>query len=84
MARPKQYQTRAEKQAAYRSRIVIMDRKRLEQHEKSLLALQKAVWDASERGDEFARKCRDSLIETMLQRMIVAFNEQCPKTSKEV
>lgn len=77
MARPQQYQSAAAKQAAYRLRqtatTVAVDRAALDRLHQRLDALQRAVAEAARRGDPLARRCRAASIDTVLDKLIAAF-----------
>lgn len=77
MARPKQYQSVAAKQAAYRTRqaatTVVVDRTALKRLHERLETLQSAMAEAARRGDPLASQCRAASIDTMLDNLIVAF-----------
>jgi len=69
MPRSRQYASAAHKQAAYRARQEANAGK-LREH---LYQLEKAVWEAADRGDELARSCASGSFEQMLQRLAQAF-----------
>lgn len=69
MGRPKKYATAAERQAAHRERKETKDGDLVTQ----LYNLERAVWEASYRGDPLALACRSSSLPTMLERLQVAF-----------
>jgi hypothetical protein len=69
MPRTRQYQTRAEKQAAYRQREQGKD----DALYARLYALERAVWAAGDAGDPVALACRSTTIEAMLSRLIAHF-----------
>lgn len=77
MARPQQYQSAAAKQAAYRLRqtatTVVIDRAALDRLHKRLDTLQSALAEAARRGDPLALRCRAVSIDTMLDKLITAF-----------
>lgn len=77
MARPSQYQNAAAKQAAYRARqaatTVAVDRVALDRLHQRLETLQSEMAEAARRGDSLARQCRAASIDTMLDKLIVAF-----------
>ena len=77
MARPQHYQSAAAKQAAYRLRqaatTVAVDRAALARLHERLDILQTALADAAGRGDPLARRCRAASIDTMLDKLIAAF-----------
>ena len=83
MPRPKQYGSAADKQAAYRARLeastVLVDRVALERLHQRLDQLQVAVGSAARAGDPFAQRCRANSVETMLEKLVAAFQEAvCP------
>jgi hypothetical protein len=84
MGRPKQYASAAEKQAAYRARLdattLLVERAALERLHQRLDALQQAIRAAAAQGDAFARQCTAVSTETMLEKLIVAFNALTQKT----
>jgi len=77
MARPQQYQSAAAKQAAYRLRraatTVAVDRGALDRLHKRLDTLQTALAEAARHGDPLACRCRAASIDTMLDKLIAAF-----------
>lgn len=77
MGRRRQYATAAERQRAYRERQEAewaqVDRRALEQMNGRLDRLQEAVFRAAAAGDEAARACRASSVDTMLERLIRHF-----------
>lgn len=77
MPRPQQYQSAAAKQAAYRLRqratTVAVDRAALDRLHQRLDTLQSVLAEAARRGDPLARRCRAASIDTMLDKLIVAF-----------
>jgi len=79
LARPKQYASAAQKQAAYRARLeastVLVDRSALERLHERLNRLQAAIGSAAGAGDPFARRCHAASIETMLDKLAAAFQE---------
>ena len=81
MGRSKEYQSSAEKQAAYRARLakdtVVIDRRVLDAFNRDLEELREAVYQAECRGDEFARRCRAKSVQSMIHKMIDMFNERC-------
>lgn len=80
MARPKQYASSADKQAAYRSRVdatrVVVDRVALDNLHERLERLQGAIGCAARNGVPFATRCYAASIETMLDKLVVAFTEE--------
>ena len=80
MARPRQYSSAAAKQAAYRQRLVattaVVDRRALEQLQARLERLQGAIYEAAQQGDTLARQCHAASVETMLDKLIVAFQHR--------
>ena len=77
MARPRQYQSAAAKQAAYRLRqranTVTVDRAALDRLHQRLDILQSAVAEAARHGDPLARRCRAASIDTLLDKLTAAF-----------
>jgi hypothetical protein len=71
MPRTRQYQTQAEKQAAYRQR----ESKKDDALYARLYALERAVWEASERGEPVALACRATTLTAMLDRLIAHFED---------
>jgi hypothetical protein len=69
MPRTRQYQTQAEKQAAYRQRESGKD----DALYGRLYALERALWAAGDAGDALALTCRSTTIEAMLSRLIAHF-----------
>jgi hypothetical protein len=69
MPRTRQYQTQAEKQAAYRQREQGKD----DTLYARLYALERAVWAAGDAGDPVALACRATTLEAMLERLIAHF-----------
>ena len=80
MARPKQYASAAEKQAAYRARVgattAIVDRSALDRLHQRLDQLQAAIGSAARAGDPFARRCHAVSVETMLDKLVTAFQQE--------
>jgi hypothetical protein len=89
MARSKVYASAAEKQAAYRARLdattAMVDRAALDRLHQRLEQLQAAIGSAARSGDPFARRCRTVSVETMLDKLIAAFQEEACRhaTGKE-
>ncbi len=85
MARPKQYASSADKQAAYRSRVdatrVVVDRVALDSLHERLERLQVAIGFAARNGVPFATRCRAGSIDSMLDKLIVAFLEEASPPS---
>ena len=79
MGRPRQYESDAERQRAFRQRqratIAQVDRRALERLHGQLDRLQAALWAAAAAGDVTARACQAAGIETMLDRLIAHFRE---------
>jgi hypothetical protein len=79
MGRPRQYQSDAERQRAFRQRqratIAQVDRRALERLHGQLDRLQAALWAAAAAGDAAARACQAAGIDTMLDRLVAHFNE---------
>jgi hypothetical protein len=77
MARPQQHQSAAAKQAAYRARqtatTVLVDRDAWDRLHQRLETLQTEMAEAARRGDPLARRCRAASIDTMLDKLIAAF-----------
>jgi hypothetical protein len=71
MPRTRQYQTQAEKQAAYRKREQGKD----DAPSARLYALERAVWAAGDAGDALALACRATTLEAMLSRLIANFED---------
>ena len=69
MGRPKKYATSADRQAAHRERKETQDG----DLRTLLYDLERAVWEASYRGDPLALACRSSSLPTMLERLQIAF-----------
>ena len=80
MARPKVYASAAEKQAAYRARVdtttALVDRRALDRLHQRLNQLQAAIDSAARAGDPFARRCRAISVETTLDKLVTAFEQQ--------
>jgi hypothetical protein len=80
MGRPRRYGSGAERQRAYRERQEAVwtqvDRRALEQMNGRLEQLQEAVYRAAAAGDETARACRASSVETVLERLIRHFESR--------
>jgi hypothetical protein len=78
MGRPRRYESGAQRQRAYRERQeetwAQVDRGALQQMNGRLDQLQDAVFRAAAAGDETARACRASSVETMLERLIRHFD----------
>jgi hypothetical protein len=81
MARPRQYQSNAERQRAYRRRqettLARVDRRALDRLHERLDQLQAAVAGAARRGDEVARACRAASVETTLEKLTRYFQHCC-------
>ena len=69
MPRQRQYESDADRQAAHRARKQDADARLLS----ALHQLNSALWDAGDRGDALALACRSTFTETMLKRLIQAF-----------
>jgi hypothetical protein len=84
MGRPRQYQSDAERQRAYRQRehatIARVDRAALDRLHRRLDQLQAALWAAAAAGDETARACQAAGIETMLERLTAHFAQRAGRT----
>ena len=80
MARPRRYASAAEKQAAYRARLqagtATVDREALERLYQRLDRLQGAIAAAARAGDPLARRCRAGSVDTTLDMLIAAFEEE--------
>ena len=80
MARSKVYASAAEKQAAYRARLdattALVDRAALDRLHQRLEQLQAAIGSAARSGDPFARRCRAISIDTMLDKLVAAFQQE--------
>lgn len=70
MPRRRKYENDADRQAAHRARKQDGDARLLF----ALCQLNTALWDAGDRGDALAFTCRSTSSETMLQRLIQAFD----------
>lgn len=83
MARPKLYNSPAQKQAAYRARrqesMAVVDRQALECLHRRLEALQQAVSAAARRGDPLAQCCCAGSVDTMLEKVTAAFQKRAEK-----
>jgi hypothetical protein len=79
MGRPKQYESQALRQKAYRERLakecVWVERWAWEFQCQHIERLQAAVSGAAERGDPLAKRCRSLCPDTVLERLVVAFEE---------
>jgi hypothetical protein len=83
MGRPRQYDSDAERQRAFREReratIARVDRRALDRLHGRLDELQAALWRAAA-GDETARACQAAGIETMLERLTAYFAQRGGRT----
>ncbi len=79
MGRLKQYESEAARQAAHRARSkerwVEVERASFERHNALLEALQRAIVDAAERGNETAQQCSAASVDTMLEKLSKYFEE---------
>lgn len=90
MSRPKQHASAATKQAAYRARLkattAVVDRVALDHLHAQLEKLQGVILQAAQRGDALAQQCQASSMDTLLEKLIAAFEarpampEQAPNT----
>ena len=69
MARPRKYQTDAQRQAAFRQRSLVVDRAGLEELRTLLERFYLATRAAAHHGDVLARSISDGTPETMLRRL---------------
>ncbi len=69
MARPRQYATAAERQAAFRQRSLVVERAGLEELRALLERLQVAARTAASGGDALARSLVGGTPETLLRRL---------------
>ncbi|WP_395091438.1 hypothetical protein [Armatimonas sp.] len=80
MARPREFDCAASKQAAYRARhvakLVSVDRAALAGLHDRLERLQSAIVCAARNGSGFANRCRASSIDSMLDNLIDAFMDE--------
>ncbi len=80
MARPQQHTNAAARQAAYRARMktttVVVDRRALEHLHTKLETLQRVISDSARDGDPLARRCAAASVDTMLDKLIVAFGQK--------
>ena len=80
MARPRQYGSDAEKQAAYRERresaTTTVDKEALGRLHARLATLQTVVSRAADKGDTLAVFCRAASTDTMLDKLIALFQER--------
>jgi hypothetical protein len=80
MARPRKYQTDAERQAAFRQRSLIVDRAGLEELRLLLERFQTAGRAAAREGDDLARSLGGGTPETMLRRLCEHWESVAPAT----
>jgi hypothetical protein len=77
MGRPRQYESPAARQRAFRQRREAewprVNGEALGRLHEQMLRLQAAVGAAAEAGDETARACRAASVETVLERVIQQF-----------
>ena len=80
MGRPRQYNSGAERQRAFRQRQEAttrrVDRGALDGLEGRLNRLQAAMWAAAAAGDETARQCRAAGVETILEKLTRHFADR--------
>jgi hypothetical protein len=76
MSRPQKYATPAARQAAHRLRKEAKEGELLT----ALYRLETALWEAGDRGDALALACRSGSLQSMLERLKVAF-EARPNTA---
>jgi hypothetical protein len=69
MARPRTYQTDAQRQAAFRQRSAIVERAGLEELRALLERFHTATRAAARSGDSLARSISDGTVETTLRRL---------------
>ena len=69
MARPRTYQTDAQRQAAFRQRSAIVERAGLEELRALLERFHTATRAAARSGDNLARSISDGTVETTLRRL---------------
>lgn len=81
MGRPRQYESNAERQRAYRQRqemtLARVDRRALDRLHEQLDQLHTAVAEAARAGDQVARACRAGSVATMLERLTRHFQHCC-------
>jgi hypothetical protein len=81
MARPRQYESNAERQRAYRQRqettLARVDRRALDRLHEHLDQLHAVVAEAARAGNEVAKACRAGSVETMLERLTHYFQHCC-------
>lgn len=81
MARPRRFESDAAKQAAYRARqeasLTLVDRAALDALHGRLERLQGAIACAARQGSPFASRCRAVSIDSMLDKLVDAFFEEC-------
>jgi hypothetical protein len=80
MARPRKYQTDAQRQAAFRERSLIVDRAGLEELRTLLERFQASGRAAAREGDELARSLGGGTPETMLRRLCEHWESVVPAT----
>lgn len=80
MSRPREFDSAASKQAAYRARraaqLVSVDRAALDALHERLERLQCAILCASRNGSGFARRCHASSIDSLLDNLVDAFLDE--------
>ena len=80
MARPRKYQTDAQRQAAFRQRSLIVERAGLEELRALLERFQMAARDATQEGDDLACSLGGGTPETMLRRLCEYWESTVPAT----
>ena len=80
MARPRKYQTDAQRQAAFRQRSWIVERAALEELRLLLERFQTAGRAAAREGDDLARSLGEGTPETMLRRLCEHWESVVPAT----
>ncbi len=80
MARPRKYQTDAQRQAAFRERSLMVDRAGLEELRTLLERLQVSGRAAAHAGDDLARSLGGGTPETMLRRLCEHWESVVPAT----
>jgi len=80
MPRPRLHKDDAARQRACRQKLketsVLVDRKALTHLESRLETLRLTIYEAASAGDSFALRCRAASVDTMLDRLIVAFHNK--------
>ncbi len=84
MARPKKHESAAARQAAHRQRAkeqwIEVDRASYDALVARLESLQQAVSHAAVAGDALAQQCRAGSIDTVLDNLIVTFEQRATPT----